>query len=68
MNRTVGGALLLGDAILALVWANSPWSSGYQDLVLRARNRYYRQLCAAEAVDADADGIPDVWDDDSIRR
>ncbi|GAA1657477.1 Na+/H+ antiporter NhaA [Actinoplanes couchii] len=32
-TETVGGALLLAAAVVALVWANSPWSSGYQDLV-----------------------------------
>ncbi|GAA0571853.1 Na+/H+ antiporter NhaA [Paractinoplanes ferrugineus] len=32
-TETVGGALLLGAAVLALLWANSPWSSGYQDLI-----------------------------------
>lgn len=37
-------------------------------MVLRARNRHYRQLCAAEDRDTDADGIPDVWDDDTVRR
>ncbi len=31
-TETVGGALLLGAAVLALVWANSPWASAYQDL------------------------------------
>lgn len=29
---TVGGFLLLGAALLALVWANSPWSDGYETL------------------------------------
>lgn len=29
---TVGGFLLLGAALLALVWANSPWSGGYEAL------------------------------------
>jgi len=28
-TETVGGALLLGAALLALVWANSPWSESY---------------------------------------
>jgi Na+/H+ antiporter NhaA len=28
-KETVGGALLLGAAVIALVWANSPWSSSY---------------------------------------
>ncbi|MBG0567365.1 Na+/H+ antiporter NhaA [Actinoplanes aureus] len=37
-------------------------------VVLRARNRHYRQLCAAEERDTDADGIPDFWDDDTVRR
>ncbi|MEV6927623.1 Na+/H+ antiporter NhaA [Dactylosporangium sp. NPDC051485] len=31
-TETVGGALLLGAAILALVWANSPWAGSYRDL------------------------------------
>ena len=30
--ETVGGFLLLGAAVLALAWANSPWSGGYRDL------------------------------------
>jgi len=28
-KETVGGALLLGAAVIALVWANSPWSASY---------------------------------------
>lgn len=28
-RETVGGALLLGAAVVALVWANSPWSASY---------------------------------------
>lgn len=28
-SETVGGALLLAATVLALLWANSPWSSGY---------------------------------------
>ena len=31
-RETVGGALLLGAAVIALVWANSPWSAGYFSL------------------------------------
>ena len=31
-QETVGGALLLGAAVLALVWANSPWRDAYHDL------------------------------------
>ncbi|MFC4530015.1 Na+/H+ antiporter NhaA [Sphaerisporangium dianthi] len=31
-KETIGGALLLASAIVALVWANSPWSQAYADL------------------------------------
>ncbi|MGX4654256.1 Na+/H+ antiporter NhaA [Micromonospora sp. SCSIO 07396] len=31
-RETVGGALLLGGALVALVWSNSPWSGSYQAL------------------------------------
>ena len=31
-------------------------------VVLRARNRVYRRMCAEEEVDADRDGVPDVFD------
>ncbi|MEU4426004.1 Na+/H+ antiporter NhaA [Actinoplanes sp. NPDC024001] len=30
-------------------------------VLLRIRNRHYRRICAAEAADDDADGIPDVY-------
>ncbi|MCY1137088.1 Na+/H+ antiporter NhaA [Actinoplanes sp. Pm04-4] len=30
-------------------------------VVLRIRNRHYRRLCEEESVDADADGVPDVY-------
>ncbi|WKN48820.1 Na+/H+ antiporter NhaA [Nocardioides sp. Arc9.136] len=33
-------------------------------LVLRARNRVYRRICEAEERDADADGVPDVYQQD----
>jgi Na+:H+ antiporter, NhaA family len=31
-RETVGGALLLAGAAIALVWANSPWSAAYETL------------------------------------
>ncbi|MDI6099603.1 Na+/H+ antiporter NhaA [Actinoplanes sp. NEAU-A12] len=37
-------------------------------LVLRARNSHYRRLCAREEVDTDADGVPDVYEDDAVQR
>src|SRR6478735_7080607 len=30
--ETTGGLLLLGAAIIALIWANSPWQDGYHHL------------------------------------
>jgi NhaA family Na+:H+ antiporter len=32
-TETVGGLLLLLGAVVALVWANSPWSDSYRDLL-----------------------------------
>lgn len=31
-QETIGGGLLLASAVLALVWANSPWSAAYASL------------------------------------
>jgi Na+:H+ antiporter, NhaA family len=31
-TETVGGLLLVGAAVVALVWANSPWADGYRAL------------------------------------
>ncbi|WP_433799932.1 Na+/H+ antiporter NhaA [Actinomycetospora sp. CA-084318] len=31
-RETVGGALLVGAAAIALIWANSPWAQAYTDL------------------------------------
>ena len=35
-------------------------------LVLRARNRHYQRICAAEELDAD--GVPDVYERDMEQR
>ncbi|GIM89911.1 Na+/H+ antiporter NhaA [Paractinoplanes toevensis] len=32
-KETIGGALLLAGTLVALIWANSPWSGGYDALV-----------------------------------
>ncbi|GIF23245.1 NhaA family Na+:H+ antiporter [Actinoplanes tereljensis] len=32
-KETIGGALLLAGTLVALIWANSPWSGGYDKLV-----------------------------------
>ncbi|MFG3441574.1 Na+/H+ antiporter NhaA [Nonomuraea sp. NPDC047897] len=29
-KETIGGALLLGGAVVAMAWANSPWADGYE--------------------------------------
>jgi NhaA family Na+:H+ antiporter len=31
-KETIGGALLLGGALLGMIWANTPWSSAYESL------------------------------------
>jgi NhaA family Na+:H+ antiporter len=31
-QETIGGALLLGAALLGMIWANTPWSAGYESL------------------------------------
>lgn len=31
-QETVGGALLLGATVIALIWANSPWSHAYEQV------------------------------------
>ena len=43
--------VLLGSLLAALL----------ATVVLRIRNRHYRRICAEEQVDADDDGIPDVY-------
>ncbi|XAS74867.1 Na+/H+ antiporter NhaA [Dermatophilaceae bacterium Sec6.4] len=32
-KETLGGALLLGATVVAMLWANSPWSAGYERLL-----------------------------------
>jgi len=32
-KETIGGALLLAGALIALIWANSPWSGRYEALI-----------------------------------
>ena len=46
--------VLLGSVIAAALAA----------VVLRMRNRHYRRLCAEEERDRDADGIPDVYEEE----
>jgi len=46
-------AVLAGSLLAALL----------ATVMLRARNRTYRALCAEEAVDADRNGVPDVYEE-----
>ncbi|GAB2580836.1 Na+/H+ antiporter NhaA [Microlunatus antarcticus] len=50
--------VLVGSLVAALL----------ASVVLRLRNRTYRRLCAAEELDSDADGTPDVYQDGSSAR
>jgi NhaA family Na+:H+ antiporter len=45
--------VLVGSVVAALIAA----------VVLRLRNRVYRRLCEEEEIDADADGVPDVYEE-----
>ncbi|GIF68487.1 Na(+)/H(+) antiporter NhaA [Asanoa ishikariensis] len=49
--------ILLGSVVAAALAA----------VVLRTRNRHYRRLCAEEERDRDADGIPDVYEEETSR-
>ena len=42
-------------------------SAALATVVLRIRNAHHRRITAAEAVDADGDGVPDVYEDDPGR-
>ncbi len=51
-----------GDHVKAAVLLGSVTAAVLAAVVLRWRNRVYRRLCEQEAVDADHDGIPDVYE------
>ncbi len=46
------------------VLAGSLIASLLAGLLLKSRNRTYRRIELEESVDSDADGIPDVYQDD----
>ena len=53
-RETVGGALLLAGTVLALVWANSPWSDSYaslRDLEVGPESLHLRLTLGAWAAD-----------------
>lgn len=51
-------AILTASVLAALLGA----------LILGSRNRYYKKIAEKESVDANADGIPDVFADDTSRQ
>ncbi|MDX2705277.1 Na+/H+ antiporter NhaA [Streptomyces sp. PA03-6a] len=50
-----------GEHVKAAVLVASVISACMASLLLHRRNRLYRRLCAEEDVDADGDGIPDIY-------
>ncbi|MFI7491878.1 Na+/H+ antiporter NhaA [Micromonospora echinaurantiaca] len=55
------------DQVKVAVLAGSLLSALLASVVLRARSRVHRQVCEAESVDRDHDGVPDVYDPDPHR-
>lgn len=51
------------EAVKVAVLLGSVAAAGISGVLLRARNRRYVQVTARELVDADQDGVPDVYED-----
>lgn len=49
------------DAVKVGVLVGSMLAGALAAVVLRARNRVYRRICELEELDADGDGVPDVY-------
>ncbi|UZJ24006.1 Na+/H+ antiporter NhaA [Rhodococcus antarcticus] len=58
-----GTESLRDDHVKVGVLAGSLLAGLLATIVLRARNRHYRRICAEEQRDDDHDGIPDVYED-----
>ena len=56
-----GSASARDDHVKVGVLVGSILATLLAAVVLRARNRVYRRICEREEIDADADGIPDVY-------
>lgn len=56
-----GVGTVLGDEAKVGIFVASLLAAVIGSGVLTARNRHYRQVAVAESVDADADGIPDAY-------
>jgi NhaA family Na+:H+ antiporter len=59
-----GDASETGERVKVAVLVGSLLSAALAAGLLRIRNRVYRRLCALEEVDADHDGVPDVFERD----
>lgn len=62
-----GGGTVAADHVKVGVLVGSLLATALATVVLRARNRTYRRMWEAEQVDADADGVPDVYQRDEPR-
>ena len=56
-----GPASIRDEHVKVGVLSGSLAAAGLAALLLGSRNRTYRKLCEEEALDADADGVPDVY-------
>jgi NhaA family Na+:H+ antiporter len=59
-----GPGSALDEHVKVAVLAGSLVASLLAGLLLKSRNRTYRRIELEESVDSDADGIPDVYQDD----
>ncbi|USQ79416.1 Na+/H+ antiporter NhaA [Ornithinimicrobium faecis] len=55
----------LGDKAKVGIFVASLLAAIIGSIVLSSRNRYYAKLEAADAVDADQDGVPDIYETDT---
>ncbi|MEU9388908.1 Na+/H+ antiporter NhaA [Streptomyces sp. NPDC048324] len=58
------GDAVLTDEVKAAVLTGSLVAATLATVLLKVRNAKYRRLCEAEERDEDADGIPDVYEED----
>ncbi|MFJ9728322.1 Na+/H+ antiporter NhaA [Streptomyces sp. NPDC101209] len=58
------GDAVLTDEVKAAVLTGSLIAATLATVLLKVRNAKYRRLCEAEERDEDADGIPDVYEED----
>jgi len=62
-----GGGTERDDHVKVAVLTGSLLSAALAAVVLRLRNRTYRQICELERLDEDRDGVPDVYERSEAR-